>query len=123
MEGLLLDDEIGEKDATPISLFSSKILAISAGILCFGLLFKIQHWPFNSIMIIAGTGVASGHAAYRVLVLRSTPVERAMRVFIPLGAVCILFFWLRYTLTAFWFFLGSSIIGAVVDYFGLRNRE
>ena len=33
----LLDDEIGEKDATPISLFSSKILAISAGILCFAL--------------------------------------------------------------------------------------
>lgn len=123
MEGPLLDDELSEKDRKPITLFSPRILAISAGLLCFGLLFKVSHWPGYALMIMVGSGFASGHASFRAIILKNSPVERAMRAFIPLLALCILFFWLQFTLTAFWFFLGSGIIGAALDYYAIRNHE
>jgi len=112
----LLDDDFSQKDEPPIRLFSTSMLVTSAVLLFLGLIFKIQHWPMNALMILVGSGLASGNGTYRAIALQNNPVERAMRLFVPILALCILFFWLQYTLAGFAVFFVAAIIAAAIDH-------
>ena len=122
MDDPLLDDDLSAKDDKPILLFSPWIIGVSAALVYVALVFKLMHWPFNALMLMIGSGLPSGHAVYRIFMLENTPVERAMRAFIPTLAICILFFWMQYTPTAFLFFLGAAIVGAAIDRSSLKRR-
>ena len=122
MDEPMLDEDLSEKDLKPISLFALKILAISAFLVCVALLFRLSQWPGSALMLMVGSGLASGHAIFRVIKLVNTPVERAMRLFIPILATSILFFWMQFTLVAFWFFLAAAIVDASIDHVALKKR-
>lgn len=122
MNDPLLDEEFSEKDQRPIGLFSTRIMVVGCLLLSLGLVFKIQHWPMQAFMILGGCGLASGSSAYRALAIQNTPVERAMRLFIPILTVCILFFWLQYTLVGFGLFTVSAIIASILDYTAIKRR-